>query len=343
MIRVGVIGAGLIGRERLAAIRDLAAEGLPVELAGLYDANSELCRKTAAEYHAPACASIDDLLSVPADWVIVALPHDVAVNVALDALAKGRSVLLEKPMGRDLNEARRLLEAGAERLHVGFDYRFYAGIRRAIQDARRGAFGKLIAVNFILGHGGSPGDEKIWKLDPARAGGGCLIDPGVHLLDLCLLLAPHGLEVVGGTTWSGFWKTGIEEDVQLLMRSADGISITIEVSVVRWRSTFSLTVHGIEGYGIVTGRNRSYGPQRYVTGPRWGWRSAPNQAAAEKLVLESAGLDVFATEMKALLFPEAAAEESWPPPCTAREAYAVMELLDRVRAKIGLPRTYSPT
>jgi predicted dehydrogenase len=341
MIRVGVIGAGLIGRERLLAIRNLAAAGLPVELAAIYDANSALCEKSAAEFRSTACSSVDDLLRLPLDWVVVALPHDAAVGVALDALTKGSSVLLEKPMGRDLVEARRLLEAGGERLWVGFDYRFYAGIRRAIQDARRGAFGKLIAINFILGHGGSPGDEKTWKLDPVRAGGGCLIDPGVHLLDLCILLAPHGLEVIGGTTSSGFWKTGIEEDVQLLLRSADGISIAVEVSIVRWRSTFSLTLHGSEGYGVVSGRNRSYGPQRYLTGPRWGWRSAPNQAASEALVLESDGLDVFTTEMKALLFPESAGEESWPPPCTAREAYAVMELLDRVRDRIGLPRSYA--
>jgi len=234
-----------------------------------------------------------------------------------------------------------LLEAGGERRRVGFDYRFFAGIRRAIQDARRGAFGKLIAVNFILGHGGGPGDDKTWKLDPVRAGGGCLIDPGVHLLDLCLLLAPQGLEVVGATAWSGFWRTGIEENVQLLMRSGEGTSIAVDVSIVRWRSTFSLVLHGSEGYGIVTGRNRSYGPQQYWTGTRWGWRSALNQAGSERLVLESDGLDVFTSEMQALLFPESSNGELWPQPSTAIEAFAVMELLNRVRESTGLRRSYS--
>ena len=41
-----------------------------------------------------------------------------------------------------------------------------------------------------------PGQEKTWKLNEERAGGGCLIDPGIHLLDLCMLLAPDGLEVL---------------------------------------------------------------------------------------------------------------------------------------------------
>src|ERR1035441_4976780 len=75
------------------------------------------------------------------------------------------------------------------------------GIRQAIRDALSGQFGTLINVSMVLGHGGAPGMEKGWKLDPIRAGGGCLIDPGIHLLDLCNLLAPEGLEPVGGTEW----------------------------------------------------------------------------------------------------------------------------------------------
>ena len=161
-----------------------------------------------------------------------------------------------------------------------------------------------------------------------------MIDPGVHLLDLCLLLAPPKLEVIGGTSWSGFWKTGVEEDVQLLLRSADGVSISLQVSIARWRSTFNLVLHGTDGYGEVTGRNRSYGAQSYRTGPRWGWRSAPNQAASETVVVQSDGLGVFADELRALLFPAATPGHAWPNPCTAREALAVMELLDRIRDRL---------
>ncbi|HVN63452.1 MAG TPA: Gfo/Idh/MocA family oxidoreductase, partial [Candidatus Binataceae bacterium] len=266
MIRVAVIGAGLIGRERLAAIKRLIAENLPLQLVGVFDFDRSLCEKAAAEFGAPALGSVDEILDVQSDWVVIALPHDTAVDVALAILKAGRSVLMEKPMGRDLDEARWLLEAGGDRLRIGFNYRFFPGIRRAIQDARRGAFGRLIAADFILGHGCSPGQEKTWKLDPVRAGGGCLIDPGVHLLDLCLLLDPSGVGVVGGTSWSGFWKTGIEEDVQLILTGANGLSISIQVSIVRWRSTFSMVLHGEDAYGEVVGRNRTYGPQVYRTG-----------------------------------------------------------------------------
>jgi predicted dehydrogenase len=198
----------------------------------------------------------------------------------------------------------------------------------------------MIAAHFLIGHGCAPGQEKTWKLNAERAGGGCLIDPGVHLLDLCLLLAPERIEVVGGTTWSGFWNTGIEEDVQLLLKASD-ISISLHISIVCWRSTFRMELHGTDGYGLVSGRGRSYGSQKYVTGQRWGWRLAPSQAASEIAIVESDGTDVYSAELEELLFPNVNSERAWPGPSTATEALRVMELLDCIRERLKLPRNYA--
>ena len=337
MIRVGVIGAGLIGRERLDALKKLAAKGHPVSIAGVYDASQELTAKASAEYQTEAFESLDKLLAADHDLVVIALPHDITVDIALKALQGRGDVLIEKPMGRDLKEAKRLVEAGGDRLKIGFNYRFYPGIRKAIVDARDGRFGNLISVEFLLGHGCAPGQEKTWKLNADRAGGGCLIDPGIHLLDLCLLFAPDGLEVAGGSSWSGFWKTGIEEDVSLVLQ-AKQFSINLRISIVQWRSLFRMAVHGTEAYGIVTGRNRSYGPQTYTFGPRWGWQNAPSQVASEVKEIESDGMDVFADEMEALLF--SANDQIWPKPATATDALRVMQLLDGIREKLNLRRDY---
>lgn len=339
MIRVAVIGGGLIGRERLLAVRTLAQAGRPVMLAGIYDANVDLGRASAAEFGTMSFDTYEALLDTRPDWIFVALPHDVAIPVTEQALQTGAKVLMEKPLGRDLHEARRLCRAGRTRLSVGYNYRFFPGIRRALQDVRDGTFGRMIGVSVLLGHGGASGSETSWKLNPMRAGGGCLIDPGVHILDLFLLLSNARLEAAGGTAWTGFWNTGIEEDVHLLL-SAASVTFSLHVSIAYWRSTFRMELQGTEGYGLVTGRGRSYGTQTYITGPRWGWRSAPDQAASETLVLESDGRDVFVAETDAVLFPQPGAS-SWPAPCSAEEALRVMELLDRCREKLALPRVYS--
>jgi hypothetical protein len=103
----------------------------------------------------------------------------------------------------------------------------------------------------------------------------------------------------------------------------------LQISVVRWRSIFRLEIHGESGYGIVNGRNRSYGRQTYVRGPRWGWQNARDQAAAEELVLESDGNEVFADELDSLFFKKSATR-----PCSAEEALQDMCLLERCRAMI---------
>jgi predicted dehydrogenase len=338
MIRVGVIGAGLIGKERLAALSALEAEGKPVAIAGIYDTNEELCRSLATEYAAPASQSVQAILREEPDWIMIALPHDSAVQVAKEALNYGVSVLIEKPLGRDLREAEQLLQLAGNRLRVGFNYRFYKGIHQAIQDLKSGRFGKTVSIEFNLGHGCAPGQEQTWKLNELQAGGGCLIDPGVHLLDLCLQLAPTGVKVVGGTSWKGFWNTGIEEEVSLILRAED-FTINLRISIVAWRSTFSMRINGTDGYGLVTGRNRSYGRQEYIVGKRWGWREAPTQAASETIEVIDDGLDVFRRETEALLFPDD--KQDWPKIATAQDGYAVMKLLDEIRATLDLRRDFA--
>jgi len=339
MIRVAVIGVGLIGRERLQALASLKAEGRQIAIAGIYDSNRELGQSTAFEYGTSAFGSVESLLREDLDWIVIALPHDSAVQVAHAALNSGASVLMEKPMGRDLNEATKLVQSGGERLHVGFNYRFYEGISHAVRDIRSGRFGKLASIEFVLGHGCAPGQEKTWKLDEVIAGGGCLIDPGVHLLDLCVQLAPNGLKTLGGSSWRGFWNTGIEEEVSLLLQAGE-FSINLRISLVAWRSTFLMRINGTDGYGIVTGRNRSYGKQQYTIGKRWGWREADSQAASEVVELEDDGLDVLKRETEALFFGSHE-KKDWPRNATAQDALDVMKLLDEIRAVLGLRRDYS--
>ena len=90
----------------------------------------------------------------------------------------------------------------------------------------------------------SPGMEKTWKFG-SGAGGGCLMDPGIHLLDLINVINDFKeMSVVGASAWQGFWKTGIEEEAHVLLRSTTGFSAKLQTSIVRWRSVFQLEIHG---------------------------------------------------------------------------------------------------
>lgn len=333
-MKIAVIGLGLIGKERVIALNKLKSEGLPVEICGVFDPYLQNMDEFRKKFGVEDYDSFDKIIGLNPDWVFIAAPHDTATELGNKALEKGFRVLVEKPLGRNLKEARLLYDAAKDKnnLWVGFNYRYFAGINTMLNDVKKGRFGELISVNFLLGHGCHPNITDGWKLDPVRAGGGCLIDPGIHFLDLARIITDDKLEVVGGANWDGFWKTGIEEETHLLFKSGKTV-INMQISIVKWRSTFRIEVNGTDGYGIIEGRNRSYGKQKYIFGERWGWQKAKSQLDSEKLLLETDGEDVFTEETRALLFPDSS---KYVQPCNAFEALKNMEILDDCRNKTGL-------
>lgn len=331
-VRVALIGFGLIGQERFKSIQALREQGKQLEVSGLYD---PFLAKEKVPAGVRQYASLEEVYADKPDWLFIAVPHDEGVRMAKEALGQGFQVLIEKPLGRNLAEAKDIMQAAIrpKQLFVGFNYRFYAGVAQAVKDVRSGKFGQLISINMLIGHGCQPDITKGWKLDPVKAGGGCLIDPGIHMLDLCQVFAGRpDLKVRSGWAWDGFWKTGVEEETHVLLE-ADGYLINLQVSIVKWRSTFRIEINGTDGYGIITGRNRSYGSQKYVTGPRWGWQTAKSQADSEQVVLETSGNDVFDKEIDALVFQR---EDVAVKPCSGEEAVESMRLLDECRQAMGL-------
>ncbi len=334
-IRICQIGAGLIGRERIAALMALAQAGRNIELCAVYDPHLKEVPELLQKNNLLLVNSIEEIFTLKPDWIFISTPHDVAAELTKDALSRGHNVLVEKPLGRNLAEAEKIVstQVRENQLFVGCNYRFYEGINAALRDLRRNIFGNLISVNMVLGHGGNPKDRSGWKLDPAKAGGGVLIDPGIHLLDLCKCMFGGEIEVEKVLSWRGFWNTGIEEEAHVLMQSGPSI-INLQLSVTRWQSTFRIEINGDEGYGIVEGRGRSYGKQRYVRGKRWGWLAGRPQKETEELVVETDGDRVFQNEITALLFGNSADAIG---PCNGNEALASMKLLDSCRKQMALP------
>lgn len=335
MIRVGLVGLGLIGRERLHALRALQSAGRPIEIVGVVDPYEPAAEKLAADAGTSRRKDLTDLLALQPDWVFIATPHAVAVESTIFLLNSGVRILVEKPLGRSASEAERIVDncMDDDQLWVGLNYRFFDGIAALLRDVREGRFGQLVSMNVLMGHGGAPGMETSWKIDPVIAGGGCLIDPGIHLLDLCLLVAGDDVVPVGGQSWNGFWRTGVEEECHLLLRGRHVPLVTLQVSIVQWRSTFHLEVRGDAGYGLVEGRNKSYGPQTYRRGRRWGWTSGISQIESEERVVTSENSDVLEKEIEALWF----SRNEVLGPCRAQEALKIMKLLDKCRDVLKLP------
>lgn len=263
-MKVTVIGNGAIGKERIKAL-----EAVGEEVWKILDINDTLT---------------DEIIE-QSDWIFVCTPHEAAIEI-VERIGTRAKILVEKPylgIRTDIN--------------VGFNYRFYGGVNFLLRDILRCHFGKLISVNMILSLGDA---EKTWRLDP-KNGRGALLDPGIHLIDLAMIISKNTLKEVCRKNWSGFWGTGIEEETHLIATDDFGVIYNIQASKVHWRNTFRLEVNGTDGYGVVGGRNRNYGNQTYRRGKRWGWKGGKSQSESEELLLDYDGEDSFIEELWAIL------------------------------------------
>lgn len=266
-MNVGVVGCGLIGNRRARMAR---AGGDSVLLVADLDAGR--ARETAA---ALDCAWTNDWRALTADprieAVTVSTVNKSLLPVTLAALAAGKHVLCEKPLGRRAAEARQMVDAARAAgrvLKVGFNHRYHPALWRAHELAEAGTIGPLISVRAAYGHGGRPGYDQEWRADPELAGGGELLDQGVHIVDLCRWFLGEFVQV-GGMVSAGYWQVApLEDNGFALLRAANGATATLHTSWTQWKNLFRFEVFGRDGYLIVDGLGGSYGLETLTLGRR---------------------------------------------------------------------------
>jgi len=182
--RVGFLGVGWIGRHRMEA---MAATGA-IDVAAIADPSPEMAAEAAKlAPGAVAAPDLEALLDCGLDGVVIASPSALHTEQSIAALTRGAAVFCQKPLGRTAGEARAVVDAArhADRLlAVDLSYRFTEGmgsVRRLIDE---GALGRVYAADLVFHNAYGP--DKAWFYDPALSGGGCVMDLGVHLVDLAL-------------------------------------------------------------------------------------------------------------------------------------------------------------
>ncbi|HEX6940815.1 MAG TPA: Gfo/Idh/MocA family oxidoreductase [Longimicrobiales bacterium] len=202
--RLGFAGLGWIGAMRMDAV---AADGRAV-VAALCDASADRLAEAAAKHpDAAAFADYDAMLDragvLRLDGVVIATPNALHAPQAIAALERGLAVFCQKPLALNAVEARAMVDAARRanrRLAVDYSYRYTDGARTLRRMVRDGELGRVFSVASTFHNAYGP--DKPWCHDPALAGGGALIDLGVHQIDLPLwLLDSPGVREVRGTAF----------------------------------------------------------------------------------------------------------------------------------------------
>jgi predicted dehydrogenase len=263
--RLGFLGVGWIGRHRMEAI---LADGC-AEAAAVADTSEAALREASRAVEGCVVgASIEDLLAEGVDGVVIATPSAQHAEQAVRALERGVAVFCQKPLARTAPEARRVVEAAraADRpLGVDLSYRHVAGMSKVRDLVREGALGDVYAVHLVFHNAYGP--DKPWFYDAKLSGGGCVMDLGIHLVDLALwtLGFPEVEEVTSTLRAAGRRVRGrgahVEDYGAAQLELATGAAVQLACS---WRlaagrdCVIQAAFHGTKGGAALANVNGSF-------------------------------------------------------------------------------------
>ncbi|AUW57289.1 oxidoreductase [Sphingobium sp. SCG-1] len=182
--RIGFLGVGWIGRHRMQAMID---SGLATAAAVADLSPDNLREALQVAPGATEAESLDALLDMDLDGIVIATPSALHAAQSIEALDRGIAVFCQKPLGRSALEVQAVVDTArkADRLlGVDLSYRFTAGMQAIRDRIGEGALGAVHGVDLVFHNAYGP--DKPWFYDPAQSGGGCMMDLGVHLVDLAL-------------------------------------------------------------------------------------------------------------------------------------------------------------
>jgi predicted dehydrogenase len=276
-LRAGVIGLGYAGEQHLKNYRRVPG----VEAVALAGLEEDKLNELGERYDVPALyTNWEDLVARDdLDIVSIGAPNHLHAPIAIAALEGGRHVLCEKPLARTGAEAERIVSAArrADRaVHIAFTQRERGDVQALKRHVDDGNLGRIYHAkatwmrrNGIPGMGG-------WFTSKELAGGGPLIDLGVHMIDMALyLMGEPEVETVSCATYAelgprgrGGWQGKglmagdkpyeVEDLATAFIRLSGGATLNLEAGWAAYRESsddFGVTLYGTDGGAEMNVRN----------------------------------------------------------------------------------------
>lgn len=256
-----IIGMGRMGRTRYDALQKHGG----FEITGLCDSRLEQLAGYSENKYEDWKKCIED---ENPQVVVVCTVNSVIPDVVCFALEHGSHVFSEKPPGKTLADTMRMKECCTRHpeqiLKFGFNHRYHSSVIEAKALIDSGFLGEVVAARGVYGKAGNL-DKEEWRNDMELAGGGILLDQGIHMLDL-LRYFMGDFQTIDGFVEHLVWKDCPGEDTAFAtMRTESGKVATLHSSAIQWKHKFDLDITCTNGYialnGLLTS-TKSYGEER---------------------------------------------------------------------------------
>ncbi len=263
-LRVGIAGYGVVGRRR----REFIDQNPNLRTVAVSDKSlSPGVMDDGVHCYSDAVELINDGLDV----LFVSLPNNLSPGITMAGLKKGCHVFCEKPPGRYLQDIVDVINTERDypesKLKYGFNHRYHDSVIEAQKLIENGELGKLINLRGVYGKSKIVSFVSDWRTRRDIAGGGILLDQGIHLLDMMRLFAGEFTEVHSFIS-NDYWRHDIEDNAYALMRTKDNIVAMVHSSATQWRHQFRLEITLTKGAivlrGILSG-SKSYGDETMTT------------------------------------------------------------------------------
>lgn len=254
-MRIAIVGAGTIGERR--------AQAMPknCRVAGIMDTNEDRAWKLAQRFRTKPYNNLENLLaSESINAAIIATVNSAIVPAAQACLDRGIPVLLEKPAARNFHELQSLHNPKNLPIKIGFNHRFHPAYEDLLLELARNPKDPIMFIRARYGNGARVDFDKEWRSDASIAGGGELMDQGVHVLDLAGRIL-SGLEVKAGYSKTHYWKMSVDDNSWAILSSAEGQTFEMHVSSSEWKNEFQFDVYTRNRKYVWHGLGRSYGPE----------------------------------------------------------------------------------
>ena len=267
-LKVGIAGYGIVGKRRHNYIN----EHPYLDVVAVCDQSFQEAyfKEDGISYYNNTAS----LLAENLDILFVCLTNNIAAEITIAGLKKGLHVFCEKPPGMNVEDIQKVIEVEKKnpelKLKYGFNHRYHESIKKALQIVQSGELGKVINLRGVYGKSRVIPFSGGWRSKRELAGGGILLDQGIHMVDLMRLFCGEFIDVKSYIS-SDYWKHDVEDNAYALLKDKFGRIAMLNSSATQWQHKFSLDISLTEGYielsGILSG-SKSYGEEKIVIGKR---------------------------------------------------------------------------
>ena len=266
-LRVGIAGYGVVGKKRKKILDNISG----IKVVAISDKN---LKNKILSNKVKFFKDYKELFNEDLDILFISLPNKFAADATIRALKNKINVFCEKPPARNIKELKKVLKEFKKRnkikLKYGFNHRYHDSIILAKKIIESKKYGKLVNLKGLYGKSKIISFVGQWRSNKSIAGGGILLDQGIHLLDIMRFFCGEFNEIKSLVS-NNYWKHKVEDNAYVIMRSYKNIVAMVHSTATQWQHQFRIEITLekalINLSGILSG-SKTYGNEKIEIQPK---------------------------------------------------------------------------